>query len=106
MEKLLLEKYSPIHLFQLNRFKSKDNEAVRLLPQMPSKQLAFFLRQSMEKKMSVTIQLNPATKKEPVREYTGIPRLSSKSDNLFIIKERNTLYLCPFASIRHVRISH
>ncbi|WP_051258414.1 hypothetical protein [Atopococcus tabaci] len=105
MEKLLLEKYSPIHLFQLNRFKPKDSEAVRLLPQMPSKQLAFFLRQSMEKKMTITIQLNPSEKRGPVREHTGVLRLSSKSDNLFIVENNNTLYLCPFAQIRHIRIA-
>jgi len=106
MEKMMIEKYSPIQLFQLNPFKQRGFSSVQILPQMPPRQLSLFLEQSMDKKVCVTVQINSPSKKESIRECSGMPRMSSHTDQFFVLEDKKMIHLCPFSSVRHIRLAN
>ncbi|WP_027107568.1 hypothetical protein [Lacticigenium naphthae] len=73
------------------------------LPQMPEKQISYFLNQATQKNKAIVIQMNELDENDSPRECVGIPQ-NFRNKEQIIIKQMNTLFLCKFNSIRHIRL--
>lgn len=105
MESMWKEKYNPIQLLQFNPFKNTTFATTQLLPQMPKEQLLLFLEQSIQKRTTIIVQLNSSNKKDQMREWTGVPRCHGDHKDLIILEDKNTFFLCPTHSLRHIRLA-
>lgn len=72
--------------------------------QMPKEQISEYLKQAVNKRYPITVQVNPTSVSDSISEFTGIAYFSPKSTQIIIKSDLQSItYLINARDIRHIR---
>lgn len=72
--------------------------------QMPKDQITTYLKQAVNKRLPITVQVNPTAQSDGITEFTGLAYFSPKSTQIIIKSDTQSItYLINARDIRHIR---
>lgn len=105
MQKASEEKHRFLSFIKGNYDNYMKHRSFEVKPQMPMKQVSYFIRQAVRKKYMITIQINPTPYNNRVSEATGMAHFSPYSSQVILTAQgKKTTYLINAETIRHIRL--